>query len=52
MGDGDGVHINHAKDAFVFVLEFNPIFDGAEVVSQMEVARRLDSGKNSFFHKV
>jgi len=30
-------------------LQFDPIFDSAQIVAQMQIAARLDAGKNSLF---
>ena len=43
VGLGDRVIVDDAEDAAVLVLQRHPVADGAEVVSQMELPRRLDA---------
>ena len=50
LGYGDGVQVDHAIDALHLVLQGDEAFDGTEIVAQMQIAGRLDSGKNSLVH--
>ncbi len=36
-----GVQINNAKNAFVSILDFRPIFDGAQIISNVKLAAGL-----------
>jgi len=47
---GDRVQVDDAKDAIVLVLQFYPLLDGAEIVSQMNIARGADAAENA--HKI
>src|SRR5262249_53687870 len=42
------VQVDDAVDALILVLERDKLCDGAEVVTQMKIAGRLDAGKHSF----
>ena len=44
----DGVQVHHAIDALVAVLQFGKALDGAEIIAEMQIAGRLDAGKNQF----
>ena len=48
--DGDGMQVDDAIDAIVVVLDFRPILEGSEVVSDVRAAGRLNARKNSCFH--
>ena len=49
LTDGDGVHVHHAVDALVFVLQKLEVAQGANVVAQRQRAGGLNAGKNDFF---
>ena len=49
LPDGNGMQIHNAVDAVVGVLEFDEVDDGAEIVAEVQIARRLDARKNQFF---
>ena len=44
---GDGVQIDDAVDALIVGLQADEVADGAEIVSEMEIARRLNAGKDA-----
>src|SRR5437762_8044032 len=44
---GQRVQVDNAKDAVVIVLQRDPIADRAEIIAEMQIAGRLDAGKNS-----
>lgn len=46
IGDGRGVMVDDAEEAFVVVEELDPVGDGTEVVPDVDFARRLDAGEN------
>ncbi len=46
----DRVHVDDAVDAIVRLLQFDEIDDRAEVIAEMQIARRLDARKNPFNH--
>ena len=48
--DSDGVEIYDAKNAFVIVLDFDPVLEGAKIVSDVEVAGGLNPGQDTSFH--
>src|SRR5215470_7468752 len=48
--DGDGVQVDNAVDAIVVVLDFGPVFQSAQIISDVRAAGRLDAGENSFLH--
>jgi hypothetical protein len=41
------MQIDDAIDAFVGVLELDPVHHGAEIVAEMQVPGRLHAGKNA-----
>ncbi len=43
LPDGDRVQINHAIDTVVRFLQFDEIDDGAEIVAEVQIARRLNA---------
>jgi len=43
LPDGDGMQVHHAVDAVVGVLEFDEVDDRAEIVAEVQIARRLDA---------
>ena len=43
---GDRVHVDHAIDAVVALLQRDELHDGAEIVAEMQVAARLHPGKH------
>ena len=47
----DRMQIDDAIDAVVAVLQFGKALDGAEVIAKMQVAGRLDAGKNQFLER-
>src|SRR6185437_11140968 len=44
---GNGVHVDDAIEAVELVLQLHPVADGAEIVAEMQVAGRLDAGKDA-----
>ena len=46
----DGVQVDDAEYALVIVLYTHPIFERAQIISDVQIAGRLHSGKNSCFH--
>src|SRR5205085_948543 len=47
LRQGQRVQIDDAEDAFVIVLQRDPVADRAEIVAEMQIAGRLDARKNS-----
>ena len=48
LPDGDGVQIYHAVDRlYPLVLRIGEAFERAQVVSKVQIARRLDAGKHT-----
>ena len=47
LPDRDGVQVDDAEQAIVVVLQLHEALDGAEIVAEMEIAGRLDAGKNA-----
>ena len=47
----NSVEINDAKNALVFMLQLDPITEGAKVVAYMKVSGRLHPGEDSCFHR-
>src|SRR5213075_1173133 len=43
----DGVQVHDAEQAVVLVLQLDPILDGAEVISDVQLARGLDTGEDA-----
>ena len=48
----DGVEIYDAVKALVSFLQGDPVFQCAEVVSDVKLAGRLCTAENAFFHKL
>ena len=48
--DGDGVQVHDAVDALVVVLQPDPVLEGAQVIPDVQIAGRLDTGEDSWFH--
>ena len=46
LPDSDGVHVDHAINAFVGFLQFDPVQHGAQIIAEVQIARRLHAGKN------
>ena len=46
---GDGVHVHNAVKAVIFVLQGDPVLEGAHIRAQGQFAAGLNSGKNAFF---
>src|SRR6185312_2624606 len=44
---GQRVQIDDTEDAVVIVLQRDPVADRAEIITEMQIAGRLDAGKNS-----
>ncbi len=44
---GDGVEIDHAIKALVLGLERHEAGDGAEIIAEMQIARRLNAGEHA-----
>ena len=50
LTDGDGVLVDNAVCAIIFVLKQSPVFNSAQVVAQGEsAAGRLDAGEDDLF---
>jgi hypothetical protein len=49
---GDGVHVDDAVQAVVFVLQRDPVFNGAHIRPERQIAAGLNAGKDAFlfFH--
>ena len=43
---GNGVQIDHAIEAWMRILQGHEIFNRAQIIAQMQVSRRLNSGKH------
>src|SRR5581483_4990066 len=43
----DGVQVNNAKETLVIVLNLHPLLERAEIVADVEVAGRLNTGKHA-----
>ncbi len=52
LPDGDGVQVDDAVDALVLVLQRNEVSDRTQVVAQVQVAGRLNAGKNPLHVKL
>ena len=48
--DCDGVQVDDAENALVIVLDAHPVFQRAEVISDVKISGRLHSGEDSCFH--
>ena len=48
--DRDGVQIDDAEDAFVVALDLDPVLQRSQIVSNMQIAGRLNAGEDSCFH--
>ena len=46
---GQGVQVDNAEYVVVFVLLCHPILDGAQIITNMQITTRLNTGKDSFF---
>jgi hypothetical protein len=44
---GQRVQVDDAEDAFVIVLQRDPVADRPEIIAEMQIAGRLDAGKNA-----
>ena len=44
---GQRVQIDDAEDALVIVLQRDPVADRAEIIAEMQIAGRLDAGKDA-----
>ena len=42
------MHVDHAIDAVVGFLHLHEVDDGAEIIAEVQIARRLDARKNPF----
>src|SRR5438876_3125162 len=47
VGLRDGVLVNDAEQAVVLVLQLDPVLHGAEVIADVQLARRLDAGEHA-----
>ena len=47
LRQGQRVQVDDAEDAVVIVLQRDPVADRAEIIAEMQIAGRLDAGKNS-----
>ena len=48
LPDRNGVHIDDAVDALIFVLQRDPVFDRPHIRAERQIAAGLDTGKNTF----
>ena len=48
--DRDGVQIDDAENTLVVVLDIHPVLERAQIVADVQIAGRLDAGKNACFH--
>ncbi len=46
----DGVQIDDAEDALVVALDLDPILQRTQIVSNMQIAGRLNAGEDACFH--
>ncbi len=46
LPQGDGMHVHHAIDAFLGFLQFDPVQHCAQIVAEVQIARRLHAGEN------
>ena len=44
------VHVDDAVDALVIVLDCDPVFQCAQIISDVKIAGWLDAGEDSCFH--
>ena len=49
LPDRNGVHIDDAVDALIFVLQLDPVFDRAHIRAKRQIAARLNARKDAFF---
>src|SRR5215217_3093955 len=47
LPDGDRMHVDHAIDGLMGILERHEASDGAEIIAQMQVAGGFDSRKDA-----
>ena len=45
--DRDGVIVDHAEERFVAPLELDPVLHRSEIVTDVQLARRLDAAEDS-----
>ena len=41
------MQIRKEIERFHFVLHFHPVADGAQIIAEMQISRRLDAGNNA-----
>ncbi len=46
----DGVQIDDAEDALVVVLDLDPVLQRAQIISDVQIAGRLNAGEDACFH--
>ena len=51
LGDGNGMKIDHAKEAAIAVLDFSPLLERANVVANMEIVGRLYARDEQVLHR-
>jgi hypothetical protein len=44
------VEIDDAENTFVVVLNLDPVAERSEIIADVEIAGRLDAGKDACFH--
>ena len=49
LADGDGVHICHKIIAVKLLGQLGPVFDGAKIRAQSQIAAGLNAGQENFF---
>src|SRR5271155_4168956 len=47
LGLSERVQVDDAEDALEVVLQLNPVPNGSEIITKMQIAGRLDAGKNT-----
>src|SRR5690606_33533537 len=47
LPDRDGMHVDHAIEGLVRILQGHEAANGAEIIAQMQIAGRLDAGKDA-----
>ena len=48
--DRDGVQIHDAEDALVVALDLDPVLQRPKIVPNVQIAGRLNAGKDACFH--
>src|SRR5262249_12892959 len=48
--DRNGVQVDNAENAFIVMLNPDPVFERAEIIADVKISGGLHSGKDSCFH--